>query len=39
MYVLTVPSGDYQADSLLALGWLVLGHRFWHWRQGQGWVD
>jgi len=38
-FTLTVPEGTYEADSLLSLLGLVLEHRFWHWRRGDGWVD
>ena len=38
-FVLVTKVGSYSADSLLGLLRLVLEHRFWHWRQGDGWVD
>jgi hypothetical protein len=38
-YILQVPQGIYEAETLPALLWEVLRHRFWHWRGGEGWVD
>jgi len=38
-YVLNVPAGTYESDTLIGLVTGVLRHRCWHWRQGHGWVD
>ena len=36
---LTVPEGEYEADTLFGLLWQVFRHRTWHLFQGHGWVD
>ena len=38
-FKLTVPEGEYEADTLWGLCLDVLRHRLWHWRRGDGWVD
>jgi len=32
-------AGSYESGSLLKLILLVLKHRFWHWKHGEGWID
>ena len=29
----------YESDSLFGLLALILQHRFWHFRRGEGWTD
>ena len=38
-YTLLVGNGVYFADSLFGLFWEMAKHRFWHWREGHGWMD
>lgn len=38
-YTMVCKQGEYCATSWLALGWEIFKHRFWHFRQGHGWVD
>jgi len=39
MYELKVKNGTYKANSLTSLLWVVLRHRFHHWKSGEGFVD
>ena len=36
---LTVDDGTYESETLAGLILEVLRHRFWHWRNGDGWRD
>lgn len=36
---LITDAGTYEEATLFALVLAVLRHRFWHWRNGAGWVD
>lgn len=38
-FSLATEAGTYEADTLWGLVWLVVEHRFWHWRRGDGWID
>lgn len=38
-YTLIVEAGEYYADSLFSLFWLVIKHRFWHLRKHGKWMD
>lgn len=36
---LQTDQGTYEAPTLGRLLWLVLKHRLWHLRRGDGWTD
>lgn len=36
---LIVDEGEYESPTLCGLIWLVVKHRFWHWRRGDGFTD
>ena len=39
MYELKVKSGTYKSDNLFSLMWAIFCHRFYHWRNGEGFTD
>lgn len=38
-FKLRTPAGFYEADTIIGILWLVVKHRFWHWKNGDGWID
>jgi hypothetical protein len=39
MWIYKCKEGTYSSHTLLGLLWERFTHKFWHLRQGHGWVD
>lgn len=38
-YRMDCSAGSYEAESFIALGWLILTHRLQHFFKGHGFID